>query len=234
LVDYLVWGRQNGVIEWEWIEDRLRQPLTTSMWGGIEDFGRSVVPQYRRDVWAAQPEYVEVCLEKDALSGIFEDVLRPYRVTLNIGRGYDSWSAIKAMADRLLERADQYPVLLFFTDFDPSGEGMVSSYSERLNWFAEQPRWSGLNFEIKKLALTAEDARGLPTIPTKERDTRREAFIEEHGDNTVELDALPVEDLRQRIIDGVEAVKDLGALEQVKNIERSEREEITRRLGVTD
>jgi hypothetical protein len=32
--------------------------------------------------------YVEVWLEKDALSGIFEDVLRPYGVTLNVGRGY--------------------------------------------------------------------------------------------------------------------------------------------------
>jgi hypothetical protein len=30
---------------------------------------------YRRDVWVTQPQYLEVWLEKDALSGIFEDAL---------------------------------------------------------------------------------------------------------------------------------------------------------------
>ena len=36
----------------------------------------------QRDVWPTQPAYVEVWLEKDALSGIFEQELRPYGVTL--------------------------------------------------------------------------------------------------------------------------------------------------------
>ena len=42
--------------------------------------------------------YLEVWLEKDALSGIFEDVLRRYGVTLNVGRGYDGWDSIQNAA----------------------------------------------------------------------------------------------------------------------------------------
>jgi hypothetical protein len=51
-------------------------------------------------VWLTQPAYVEVWLEKDALSGIFEKELRPYGVTLNVGRGYDGWDSSHHAADR--------------------------------------------------------------------------------------------------------------------------------------
>ena len=85
----LVWARQNGVIAWEWIEDRLRRPRMVSMWDDLVDFGNNILSAYRRDVWANQSGYIEVWLEKDALSGIFEDVLEAYGVTLNVGRGYE-------------------------------------------------------------------------------------------------------------------------------------------------
>jgi len=85
----LVDARQEGLIPWEWIEDRLRRPRYVSMWDDLGDFVGSVGRQYRRDVWATQPRLVECWLEKDALSGIFEDVPNPYGVTLNVGRGYD-------------------------------------------------------------------------------------------------------------------------------------------------
>src|SRR5215470_3462 len=98
--DALVKARQQGLIAWEWIEDRLRKPRCVSMWGGLPDFADTAKAAYRRDVWATQPGYLEVWLEKDALSGIFEDALDPYGVTLNVGRGFDGWSSIRNAADR--------------------------------------------------------------------------------------------------------------------------------------
>ena len=88
----LVSARQEGVIAWEWIEDRLRRPREVAMWEDPAGFAQDVVHAYRRDVWATQPQLLETWLEKDALSGIFEDVLRRYGVTLNVGRGYDAVS----------------------------------------------------------------------------------------------------------------------------------------------
>ena len=80
----LVSARQEGIIPWEWIEDRLRRPRTVQMWEDLADFIETAKQSYRRDVWANQEGCVEVWLEKDALSGIFEEVLDPYGFALPI------------------------------------------------------------------------------------------------------------------------------------------------------
>src|ERR1051325_6736576 len=102
--DAIVKARQQGMIPWEWIEDRLRRPRQVSMWADLAEFSDVAARAYRRDVWITQPAYVEVWLEKDALSGIFEDTLEPYGVTLNVGRGFDGWSSIRNAAERYAER----------------------------------------------------------------------------------------------------------------------------------
>jgi len=99
----LVDARQDGRIPWEWIEDRLRLPHTVGMWDDLADFSETAIHAYRRDTWATQPGYLECWLEKDALSGLFESVLRPYGVTLNVGRGYDGWSSLYNAAGRFAD-----------------------------------------------------------------------------------------------------------------------------------
>jgi hypothetical protein len=222
----LIRARQDGIIPWEWIEDRLRRPRDVAMWNNIAEFGADIVHYYRRDVWATQPRYLELWVEKDALSGIFVSLLRPYGVTLNVGRGYDSWSSIKNTADRFAEHDN--PLVLYFGDFDPSGEHMVVSLQERLGWF-------DVEFEIEKVALTRQDIDDydLPPDLTKATDTRAAAHIARHGDIAVELDALPVEVLRQRIIESVEENMDLEALARVRRRETADRNKLKRLLGVS-
>lgn len=58
----LVNARKEGVIPWEWIEDRLRRPRRVSMWDDLADFTKTVLSAYRRDVWAEQDIYLEVWL----------------------------------------------------------------------------------------------------------------------------------------------------------------------------
>jgi hypothetical protein len=71
----LVEARKQDMIPWHWIEDRLRKPRHVSMWADVPAFAQTVIRSYRRDIWQTQPQYLEVWLEKDALSGIFEDEL---------------------------------------------------------------------------------------------------------------------------------------------------------------
>ena len=185
----LVAARQEGLIPWDWIEDRLRRPRTVSMWDSLADFSQDAAQAYRRDVWADQGGYLEAWLEKDALSGIFEDVLSRYGVTLCVGRGYDGWDSIHEAARRYGD-GDGVTVL-YFGDFDPSGEDMVRSLRERLRFFQCWP-------EVVKVALTAEDVDRyhLPPDFTKRTDTRRDAFVARYGDVSVELDALPLDVLQ--------------------------------------
>ena len=220
----LVDARKEGVIPWEWIEDRLRRPRTVSMWTGLSEFAATAQRAYRRNVWESQPGYTEAWLEKDALSGIFEDVLRGYGVTLNVGRGYDGWDSIRNAAERYEDGEDV--TVLYFGDLDPSGEDMVRSLRVRLGFFECHP-------EIVKCALVAEDITryNLPPDFTKASDTRSPAFVARYGDVSVELDALPVDVLMERLRTEVESRLDLEALENVRETERAEREQLVTALG---
>jgi hypothetical protein len=218
----LVDARKDGTVPWEWIEDRLRRPRHVAMWNGLDDFMQTVQRAYRRNVWPTQPACLEVWLEKDALSGIFEDALNEYGVTLNVGRGFDGWDSIHNAAVRFRDKSKKTTVL-YFGDFDPSGEDMVRSLRERL---AEE----GATPEIVKCALTADDVEHcqLPTDFTKKTDTRAAKFIEKNGDISVELDALTTDVLRQRLIDEVEARMDLDALAKIQRQESRERKKLVK------
>jgi hypothetical protein len=210
--------RLAGIVPWEWMEDRVRVPHSIRMWDGLDDYFEEIRHAYRRQVWQSQPFYVEVWCEKDALSGIFADVVSPYRVTLNIGRGYDGWSSIKDAAERYRYWQDVHGLVttvLYFGDFDPSGEDMHRSLRQRFTMLGVYP-------EMPKVALTHDDVRQLPFNFTKVDDSRREAFVRKYGDVAVELDALPVEELRERIRSPIEARMDLAALRRYQDIEAEE------------
>jgi hypothetical protein len=234
----LVDARKDGTIPWGWIEDRLRRPREVLMWDGLAERVDAAVWGYRRNVWPTQPVYVEVWLEKDALSGIFADVLRRYGLTLNVGRGYDGWDSIRHAAERyqryrqwtgaeddpaiLEEPSELIPTtVLYFGDFDPSGEDMVRSLGERLCFFAVDPF-------LKKCALTADDVTRyqLPPDFTKTTDTRRDAFVQKYGDIAVERDALPADVLRVRLVEEVEAIMDLERFAEIRQLENEERRQL--------
>jgi hypothetical protein len=86
--------------------------------------------------------------------------------------------------------------------------------------------------EIQKIALTYEDIAlyNLPPDFTKTGDTRQKGFVAKYGDVAVELDALPYDILRDRIIKEVEAQMDLDALAEVREIERIETKKLTKAM----
>jgi hypothetical protein len=230
-------ARKYGEIPWECIEDRLRRPRTVSMWSGLEEFAVTAVKAYRRDVWEYQDHLVEVWLEKDALSGLFEDVLRPYGVTLNVGRGYDGWASIHNAAMRYLawDNRDVIPdrqdgkgstqggvTILYFGDFDPSGRDMVRSLRERIGFFGTYP-----TIEICALRESDISEYNLPPDFAKRTDSRAASFIAEHGDVAVELDALPIPVLTDRLEVEVRLRLDIASLDAVKGLEDSDKERIT-------
>ncbi|MGB9663048.1 MAG: hypothetical protein ACPL5F_13710 [Moorellaceae bacterium] len=225
LSNALVRARQEGLIPFEWIEDRVRRPRVVSMWSDLADFLETVRHAYRKDIWASQPEYLEVWLEKDALSGIFEEITREYGVTLVVGRGYNSWSAYKEAAGRIAEQGKP-ATILYFGDFDPSGEDIVRALQEGLSFFGISPK-------IEKVALTKEDVirYQLPPDFTKKTDSRAKKFIERYGDMAVELDALPLPILHQKIRAAIEGHLDMEALAQVLRQEEYERRVLAEMLA---
>jgi len=227
-------ARKDGSIPWDWLEDRLRRPREVAMWDNLQEVLEDVKNSYRLNVWRFQSTYIEIWLEKDALSGVFETILQDYGVTLNVGRGYDGWSSIYEAARRLMGQA-QPPEILYFGDFDPSGEDMMRSLEERLLFFYDTPETRAVFPTFTKCALTPEDiARyNLPPDPAKRSDTRAAAFIEQHGDVSVELDALPAAVLRDRIRTEIETRLNLEALDECRRLQAVHEAEMLRIIDGT-
>lgn len=216
----IVDARLEGSIPWNWIEDRLRKPKSAD--GGYDnlaDFAKYIQYYYGRVFWKTQSFKLEVWVEKDALSGVFSDALSRYRVTYNVGRGFDGWSSIYNASKRY--GGGENVTVLYFGDFDPSGEEMVTSLRKRLSEL-------GCNPEIRKVSLTKEEVQryNLPYDFTKATDTRSKKFIEQYGDMAVELDALPAAVLQSRIVEEVEKYVDVAAIDAIEEIEKQEREKL--------
>lgn len=221
-------GRIEGDIAWGLIEDRVRIPKTVNTWDNLPDFFETVKQAYRKNLWLKQGSYVEVEVEKDALSGIFYDTLNPYGVTLQVSRGYDSLTSMKNMADRLIAKQQEGKecFVLSFGDFDPSGEDIFRNMQEGLQKF-------GAIVTCKRCAILSEDiaSYNLPPDIAKQTDKRCSTFVDKNGEDTVELDALPLDVLTQRIKDEVEACLDIDLFNEAKE---EEAEEVNKLQDVMD
>ena len=225
LSNALVKARQEGLIHWYWIEDRTRKPRRPSMFNDLRDFLDAVKNSYRRDIWTSQSRYVEVWLEKEALAGIFEQITWKYGITLVVGRGYNSWTALHDAAGRI-KRMARPATILYFGDFDPSGEDICRAIRDSLAYFDLTP-------EIEKVALTKDDVitHNLPPDFAKKTDTRSKAFVQRFGDMAVELDALPLQILQAKIKEAINSNLDLSQLDAVREIEAQEVERLAQIIG---
>ncbi len=81
-------------------------------------------------------------------------------------------------------------------------------------------------------ALTEMDIEtyDLPQDFAKKSDKRWKKWVREHGDVGVELDALPVDVLREKVREEIEQRMNLDALAATREQEEKEREQIRRAL----
>lgn len=197
-------ARLAGLIDWDAIVDRTRELRGLSHWGTPGDMVAACSQQFHLDRWEDQPYRPEVWIEKDALVGVFERVCRELDVPLLSCRGYTSQSEMWGASQRLIGYSEhgQRPIIFHFGDHDPSGRDMSRDIKDRLKLF------TGGGFYFKRLALNMDQVRQYepPPNPTKVTDSRAEAYIQEFGDESWELDALEptvLADLVRGAVNGV-------------------------------
>lgn len=127
-------GRMAGIVDWAAIEDRLRIPESPNSWDTPQDAIQTIVDVFALKRQDGQPVYMEVWVEKDALSGVLERVTRPYHVPIMVNRGYSSASAMFGAYERFEEAYDrsQSIKVIYLGDFDPSGKDMIRDIEERI------------------------------------------------------------------------------------------------------
>ncbi len=177
-----------------------------------------------RSLWADADCYVEIWLEKDALSGVIAPVTYLYDVPLMVARGYASLSFLHSAAEQIRELGKP-PYIYHLGDFDPSGVDAGRNIERRLREFAGDE----VEIYFDRLAVTPEQIVEwhLPSRPTKTTDSRSRSF---GLTGSVELDAIPPADLRSLV---EEAILQRLPTEQLKGFagSRGIRKAIANHLG---
>jgi hypothetical protein len=183
-------ARDAGLIDWEAIEDRGRG---VKAWL-IDEDEKSVLDmiEYRfaMDFWQRQNCYVEVWVEKDALSSVIERACRKRSVPYMACKGYLSASEAWRAGQRFEDAADmgaERLVMIHLGDHDPSGIDMTRDNADRLQLYSR-----GADIDVRRIALNMDQVRQYdpPENPAKVTDTRAADYIRKYGHSSWELDAL--------------------------------------------
>jgi len=206
-------ARLAGLIDWGAIEDRTREPKMPQQWRSPEQLMEVAIQVYRLPRWDGQQHHVELWVEKDALAGVLQPIATQYHIPLMVNRGYSSQTAMHDAYERVRDAVEdgKEATILYLGDLDPSGEDMVRDIDDRLNDLF------GTEATVRKLGITPEQVEEYqpPPNPAKMTDSRAAKFVEEHGYNSYEVDALPPDVLRTVIDDAIDVYIDHDVLDDV-------------------
>jgi len=224
----LVRARLRGDIPFNVFEDRSRKFLAGDCnYEKPEDYMARRIETlkdsawyYEVPYWLFQPEYIEVWLEKDALSSLFNQVCDRLCVVLAPCRGYPSLTFLYEAAQRL-RSVDKPITILYFGDLDPRGKDIQRYLTETLQNF-------DVEAHVERVALTRQQVEvyNLPPAPTKKKDTMARQWIETQGDAVWELDALEPNLLMRLVEDSIRQHFDNDRFEKRNELQRQNREKI--------
>lgn len=225
--------RKEGVVPFRWITDNARMVRGFPRYDGLAAYAKEVASRYRRDYWAESEVRVEVWIEKDALAGVlYPVVLREFGLDLYVTRGFSSHTYLQEAAEDINDDGRTTHVYLL-TDLDPSGISIAENVEQNLRSMTmRDPNASSAApsspVVVKRLAVTRKQVEeyGLPTRPTKKTDARARKFAEEHGTDSVELDALPPDILRDMVRENIARHMDPYRLQAMKEQEERERKDL--------
>ena len=160
----LVLLRRTNRLPYGWITDNTRLQRKPLTFGSVEEALQDTAQLYRKSLWRDANSYVEVWLEKDALSGVIYPVTSEYDVPLMVARGYASLSFLHSAAEHIAE-LDVPAHIYHLGDYDPSGVNAGEKIEQTLRELAPKAE---IHFE--RIAVNEEQIGlwNLPTRPTKE------------------------------------------------------------------
>lgn len=173
---------------------------------------------YGKNKWENQPNYIEVFIEKKALQGVFEKPCRENKVALSACKGYPSLTFLHESGARIMEavHAGKEATILYFGDYDPSGEDIPRSLQDTLDRM-------GVEVKVERILLLEEQVLewNLPPAPTKVTDSRTKNW---GGLGQVELDAVEPRKLRDIVDKEIRRYFDEGLYDELSIIEEEETE----------
>jgi hypothetical protein len=213
LVDLLTRARLEGTIPFEAIGDETRPvevwPVHQTVRSFVRHEVKSLFRGYWRDLMQSQPNHIELIVEKNTAKPIVQPIASEYTIPMTTGRGYCSLPLRHAIAERFEESGKEKLVLLIVSDFDPEGEDIAHSFARSM-----RDDFNVYDLHPIKVALTSDQVKQYklpPVMQAKTKSSRYKKFVQEHGHNVFELEALPPATLQQIVRSAIEGVIDRAA-----------------------
>ncbi len=227
VVGAMIDARWNGIVDFDAFSDRDRAMIgetkfaTTDVGESIEEAKDAIgnwMQIYYKNRWENQPIYPEILIEKKALQGVFESVCARNRVALGACKGYPSLTFLNELSKRFItaEQDGKRPVILYFGDYDPSGEDIPRAIQENI------VRLGCESIEVRRIALMREQVLEwrLPAAPAKLTDSRTAKW---NGLGQVELDAVEPRKLQALCQSAIDDIFDEDLYGELKAVENEER-----------
>ena len=218
--------RREGRVSFADITDATRFVIEPPTYEGIGDALTQLAQRYRRNPWLETPVAVFVWLEKDALTGVIEDVTWEHCVPLVVARGFSSLTRLQEEARKIAEIGK--PVYIYLIgDHDPSGRSAHQKIEAELRGFAPDAE-----IHVYRLAVTEQQAAEtdpetgafvLPRHDVNLDDPRAAEFIAAHGDQAIEADAIEPNRLRRIVRAAIERHIDPVIFARVQERQEDER-----------
>ncbi len=215
--------RQAGRLPFSYLADNSRWQIRPRTYEGMHTALETFQEAYRRDLWAQQPVYLEIWVEKDALASVVSSVTAYYQVPLWVARGFSSLSTLHAAAEQIIAQGKPAHIA-HLGDYDPSGVLAAQKIGEQLAEF-------GAPITFERLAITPEQIaeHNLPTRATKP--SKHAKFLNWPSDRpSCELDALPTPTLKELVEQWILQFIEAGEWNRQQHIEQLERETLSQAI----
>lgn len=225
-------ARQAGLIDWDMIEDRGRETVSQPHWASPADIVTAAARQFRIDKWADQDWHIEIMVEKDALSGVLLPVCRELDIAITANKGYSSSSTMYEIGrrlNRLFYEEDKKLCVIYLGDHDPSGIDMTRDVIDRLGMYSELVNMRGdSGIDVVRVALNWNQIElwQPPENPAKTTDSRYQAYADEYGESSWELDAVEPAQLARLIRETVASRRDQELWDQAVERENKMRADL--------
>ena len=214
--------RKDGTLPWSWITDQTRWQRKPDSYDSLQDALENMQAFYRRNLWLAQDNYVEIWIEKEALAGVVYPITSEWDVPLMVSKGFASLTYLHDAAETFKHKTELGKVchIYYFGDYDPSGVDIRRDIQSKISNFA--PLAAVVFHDVA--VLPSQIARwSLPTRPTKRSDSRAKGWEGE----SVELDAIDPKQLRTLVADSIVSCIDAEVLESEIKIQELESETLS-------
>lgn len=227
VVSAMIDARWEGLIDFDTFSDLDRSMVGTTKWEEtnlqeeISDAKGAIdawMTYYYKNRWENQAYYPEVFIEKKALQGVFQPICEQNRIALGACKGYPSLTFLYQAAQRFKQAEEQgkLPIVLYFGDYDPSGEDIPRAIGENLRNLGCE------SVEVRRIALMESQvvAWHLPPAPVKVGDSRSANW---DGLGQVELDAVEPKNLQRLCQTAIDEIFDVEKWSELKAQEDEER-----------